>query len=55
MQRTGYGRFIIEKKVSELVGAGKIRFLDDPGDSRPKLISKQHVEIIIRALTTLQP
>jgi hypothetical protein len=55
MQRTGYGRFVIEKKMSELVGAGQIRFLDDPGDSRRKLISKQHVEVLIRTLTTVEP
>ena len=53
MQKTGYGRFVIEKKMSELVGAGRIKFVDDPGDSRRKLISNEHVEEVVRALTTL--
>jgi len=53
MQRTGYGRFVIEKKMSELLGAGAIRFVDDPGDSRRKLISNEHVQEVVRALTTL--
>lgn len=53
MQKTGYGRFVIEKKMSELVGAGRIRFVDDPGDSRRKLISNEHVEEIVKALTTV--
>lgn len=53
MQKTGYGRFVIEKKMSELLGAGTIRFVDDPGDSRRKLISEEHVEGVVRALTTI--
>jgi hypothetical protein len=53
MQRTGYGRFVVEKKMSELLGAGTIRYVDDPGDSRRKLISNQHVAEVIRALTTI--
>lgn len=53
MQKTGYGRFVIEKKMSELVGAGRIKFVDDPGDSRRKLISNEHVEEIVKALTTV--
>jgi len=53
MQKTGYGRFVIEKKMSELVGAGRIKFVDDPGDSRRKLISNEHVDEIVRALTTV--
>jgi hypothetical protein len=53
MQKTGYGRFVIEKKMSELVGAGRIKFVDDPGDSRRKLVSNEHVEEVVRALTTI--
>jgi hypothetical protein len=53
MQKTGYGRFVIEKKMSELVGANRIRFVDDPGDSRRKLISNEHVEEIVKSLTTI--
>jgi hypothetical protein len=53
-QKTGYGRFVIEKKMSELVGAGRIRFVDDPGDSRRKLISNAHVDEVVRALTTIE-
>jgi hypothetical protein len=51
MQKTGYGRFVIEKKIAELVGAGKIRLVDDPGDRRKQMISLEHVEVIIDALT----
>ena len=52
MQRTGYGRFVIERKMNEMVGAGLIRFVDDPADIRKKLISRQDVEGVIQALTT---
>ena len=38
MQRTGAGRFIVEKRMSELESNGAIRFVDDPRDSRKKLI-----------------
>lgn len=51
MQKTGYGRFVIEKKIAELVGAGKIRLVDDPGDRRKQMISLEHVQVIIDALT----
>jgi hypothetical protein len=50
MQRTGVGRFAIERKMNEMEGAGQIRFLDDPRDIRKKLISRDHVEAIIKAL-----
>ena len=53
MQRTGFGRFVIERKMNELVGAGKIRFVDDPADIRKKLLSKEGVEEVVRALTTI--
>jgi DNA-binding transcriptional regulator GbsR (MarR family) len=51
MQATGYGRFVIEKKMSELIGAGLIRLVDDPGDRRRQMISRDQVQIIIDALT----
>lgn len=51
MQSTGYGRQVIEKKIVELETKGQIRFEDDPGDTRKKLISRAHVTLIIRALT----
>jgi transposase len=51
MQRTGVGRFVIERKMNEMEGAGQIRFVDDPRDIRKKLISKEHVEEVVRALS----
>lgn len=51
MQRTGAGRFIVEKRMSELDSSGQIRFVDDPRDSRKKLISREHVEAVVQALT----
>ena len=37
MQRTGAGRFIVEKRMSKLESSRAIRFVDDPRDSRKKL------------------
>jgi transposase len=51
MQRTGAGRFIVEKRMAEMESSGQIRFTDDPRDSRKKLISKEDVEQVVRALT----
>lgn len=51
MQRTGAGRFIVEKRMSELESSGQIRFVDDPRDSRKKLISRQDVDTVAQALT----
>lgn len=51
MQRTGVGRFVVERKMNELEGAGDIRFIDDPRDIRKKLISREHVEEVVRSLT----
>lgn len=51
MQSTGYGRQVIEKKMVELEAKGQIAFVDDPGDTRKKLISKAQVELIINALS----
>jgi len=51
MQRTGVGRFVVEKKMNEMEGSGQIRFIDDPRDDRKKLISREHVEAIVSVLT----
>jgi hypothetical protein len=51
MQRTGAGRFIVEKRMAEMESSGQIRFVDDPRDSRKKLISREDVEQVVRALT----
>jgi hypothetical protein len=51
MQQLGVGRSIVEKRMTELESSGKIRFVDDPRDSRKKLISRQDIETVIRALT----
>jgi hypothetical protein len=53
MQRTNSGRFIVEKKMNELESTGRIRFVEDPRDSRRKLISREHVEEVVHALTTI--
>jgi hypothetical protein len=51
MSATGYGRYVIEKKMENLIGAGLIRLIDDPGDRRRQLISREQVQIIIDSLT----
>ena len=51
MQKTGYGRFVIEKKIENLLGAGLIQLVDDPGDRRKQRISRAHVQVIIDSLT----
>ncbi len=51
MQATGYGRQVIEKKMVELETRGEIEFVDDPGDTRKKLISSPHVDALIKALS----
>jgi DNA-binding transcriptional regulator GbsR (MarR family) len=51
MQKTGYGRFVIEKRIEKLLGAGQIRLLDDPGDRRKQLLSRQDVQTIIDSLS----
>ncbi len=51
MQRTGYGRFVIEKRMENLLGAGQIKLLDDPGDRRKQRISREDVETIVNSLT----
>jgi hypothetical protein len=51
MQRTGVGRFVVERKMNELEGAGQIRFVDDPRDIRKKLISRADVDQVVQSLT----
>jgi lipoate-protein ligase A len=47
---TGYGKYIIDRKMDELAASGKIVILEDPGDKRKQRISRGHVQIIIDAL-----
>ena len=51
MQATNYGRHAVEKKIDELVTRGQISYIDDPGDTRRKLMSRSSVQIVIDALT----
>jgi len=51
MQRTGAGRFIVEKRMAEMESSGQIRFVDDPRDSRKKLISQDDLEKVVKVLT----
>jgi hypothetical protein len=51
MQRTGYGRFVIEKRIENLLGAGEIRLIDDPGDRRKQRISRTDMEKVVKSLT----
>jgi hypothetical protein len=50
-QKTGYGRFVIEKRMERLLEAGKIKLLDDPGDARKQRISRADVQTVIDSLT----
>lgn len=51
MRQLGVGRPIVEKRMNELEITGKIKFIDDPRDSRKKLISNADIEQVIQALT----
>jgi hypothetical protein len=53
MQRTGAGRFIVEKRMAEMESSGQIKFVEDPRDSRKKLISGSDVEKVVQALTAV--
>ena len=44
---------IVKEKMNELESTGRIRFVEDPRDSRRKLISKNDVEEVVKALTTI--
>ena len=50
MQATGYGRQVIEKKFVELETRGEIKFEDDRGDTRKKLITRSDVQKVIDSL-----
>jgi hypothetical protein len=54
-ERTGFGRFVVEKKMTELEIAKAIRFLEHPGNERSKLIRMRDVEKIIAALSLPPP
>ena len=51
MQRTGVGRFVVERQINRMEEAGTIKFVDDPRDIRKKLISRDDVEKVVRTLT----
>ncbi len=51
MQRTEVGRFVIERQINRMEESGQIRFVDDPRDIRKKLISREHIEAVVSALT----
>jgi hypothetical protein len=41
--------------MNEMDGAGQIRCVDDPHDTRKRLISREHVEEVVRALSSVKP
>lgn len=47
-ERTGAGRYIIERKMDQLHYQGVIHVEDDPMDSRKKRISIQDVERVLQ-------
>jgi hypothetical protein len=53
MQRTGAGRFVVERQINKMEEAGSIRFINDPKDIRKKLITREHVEAVVNALEAL--
>jgi hypothetical protein len=50
MQRAGTGRAIVEKRMTALEATGAIQFIDDPRDSRKKLITRAHLEVVVRSM-----
>lgn len=54
-ERTGFGRFVIETRMAAMEAAGTIRFLDNPGNLRSRLISVRDVEKIVAALSLPPP
>jgi hypothetical protein len=54
-ERTGYGRLVIDNKMDELEAEGTIRFIDNPGNRQSKLISRNDVEKVVKALTVPPP
>lgn len=51
MQRTGVGRFVVDRQIKKMEDAGLISFVDNPRDFRQKIISREHVEAIVQALS----
>lgn len=47
---TGRGTHVINRVIDELVEKGDIVILDDPIDKRKKMISREHLQIIIDTL-----
>ncbi len=47
---TGYGKFIVDRKIDELSEQGKIVVHNDPGDFRKKRMSRTDIQIVIDAL-----
>jgi len=51
MQRTGVGRFVVERQINKMEESGLISFVDNPRDFRQKLISRENVEAVVQALS----
>ena len=47
---TGFGRRVVENKMDELLGQGRIRIVPSPADKRLQLISRDDLNLIIAAL-----
>jgi hypothetical protein len=47
---TGYGRYIIERKMDELLNKGVIHLEEDPADRRKYRLPRPEIELIIKAL-----
>lgn len=54
-EKTGYGRRVIERVMSELEEAGAIHFYPDPGHLQTRIIHIHDVERIIVALRRPPP
>jgi DNA-binding MarR family transcriptional regulator len=51
MERTGVGRFVVERQINKMEGDRAISFIDDPRDFRRKLISREDVEAVVASFT----
>lgn len=51
MEKTGYGRPAVERKMAEMSGQGLIEVVPDPGRRAIELISEEDVEKVVEALT----
>ncbi len=50
MEETGFGRRVIENKMTELEAKGIIRIIPSTADRRLMLISRAHLDLVIRSL-----